>query len=359
MLALLQQFHSYIGPLNLFRYLTFRTGGAIATALFFVMFFGPRIIAALRIKQGKGQPIRTDGPQSHLAKRGTPTMGGLMILSGLIVTTLLWAKLDPYVCADITCSKLLWSKAALHASLYVLIVMFVTIGFGLIGFYDDYLKVTKQSHNGLSGRARLGIETVVAAHEQFPFAQIIQPGVEVIDEHNQPGMGLVDRMKRIYSPRVQGRRLLSGEPLAITLMRGNWLYFPSICWKSDSLVAMNFREGLNVTQDLALALDLIKAGGSLVIDSTICFQYRRHRESDSSWRALEGTRFIEEREFLTAMAQEFDAVGWHRAARTARLHLSSRLHAAILLPRAWRTKQHQGVRNLREHVLARSGISKK
>ena len=203
------------------------------------------------------------------------------------------------------------------------------------------------------------IETVVAAHEQFPSAQIIQPGVEVIDEHNQPGMGLVDRMKRIYSPRVQGRRLLSGEPLAITLMRGNWLYFPSICWKSDSLVAMNFREGLNVTQDLALALDLIKAGGSLVIDSTICFQYRRHRESDSSWRALEGTRFIEEREFLTAMAQEFDAVGWHRAARTARLHLSSRLHAAILLPRAWRTKQHQGVRNLREHVLARSGISKK
>jgi len=203
------------------------------------------------------------------------------------------------------------------------------------------------------------IDTVVAAHEQFPSAQIIQPGVEVIDEHNQPGMGLVDRMKRIYAPRVQGRRLLSGEPLAITLMRGNWLYFPSICWKSDSLVAMSFREGLNVTQDLALALDLIKAGGSLVVDSTICFQYRRHRESDSSWRALEGTRFIEEREFLTAMAEEFDAVGWRRAARTARLHLSSRLNAAILLPRAWRTKQHQGVRNLREHVLARPGTSKK
>ena len=203
------------------------------------------------------------------------------------------------------------------------------------------------------------IETVVAAHEQFPSAQIIQPGVEVIDEHNQPGMGLVDRMKRIYAPRVQGRRLLSGEPLAITLVRGNWLYFPSICWKSDSLVAMNFREGLNVTQDLALALDLIKAGGSLVVDSTICFQYRRHRGSDSSWRALEGTRFIEEREFLTAMAQEFDSVGWRRAARTARLHLSSRLNAAILLPRAWRTKQHQGVRNLREHVLARPGISKR
>ncbi|MEP7194582.1 MAG: glycosyltransferase [Actinomycetota bacterium] len=202
------------------------------------------------------------------------------------------------------------------------------------------------------------IETVVAAHEQFPSAQIIQPGVEVIDEHNQPSMTLVDRMKRVYAPHVHGsggHRLLSGEPLAISLMRGNWLYFPSICWKSDSLVATNFREGLNVVQDLALALDLIKAGGSLVLDSRVCFQYRRHRASDSSWRALEGTRFIEEREFFAEMADELQAIGWRRAARTARLHLSSRLNAATLLPKAWRTKQHQGVHNLREHVLARPG----
>ncbi len=204
------------------------------------------------------------------------------------------------------------------------------------------------------------IETVVAAHTQFPSAQIIQPGVEVIDEHNQPSMGLVDRMKRLYAPRVHGpsgRRLLSGEPLAISLMRGNWLYFPSICWKSDTLVATGFREGLNVVQDLALALDLIKAGGSLVVDNTVCFQYRRHRESDSSWRALEGTRFIEEREFFGEIADEFDAIGWRRAARTARLHLSSRLNAATLLPKAWRTRQHKGVHNLREHVLARPGHS--
>lgn len=206
------------------------------------------------------------------------------------------------------------------------------------------------------------LETVVAAHQQFPLAQIIQPGVEVIDEHNQPGMGLIDRMKRVYAPRVHtspGRRLLSGEPLAISLMRGNWLYFPSVCWKSDTLVAMNFREGLNVVQDLALALDLIKGGGGLVVDNTVCFQYRRHRESDSSWRALEGTRFVEEREFFTAMADEFAAIGWHRAARTARLHLSSRLNAATLLPKAWRSKQHQGVRNLREHLFARPGGAKK
>ena len=90
MLTFLTEFSGYFGPLNLFRYITFRTGGATATALFFVFFFGPKIISALRLKQGKGQPIREDGPQSHLlTKKGTPTMGGLMILSGLVVSTLL------------------------------------------------------------------------------------------------------------------------------------------------------------------------------------------------------------------------------------------------------------------------------
>jgi hypothetical protein len=212
------------------------------------------------------------------------------------------------------------------------------------------------------------IQTVVAAHEQFPSAQIIQPGVEVIDEMGQPSMGLIDRMKRVYAPRVPGspgspesagRRLLSGEPLAVSLIRGNWLYFPSICWKSDTLVATGFREGFNVMQDLALALDLIKAGGGLVVGGPVCFQYRRHRGSDSSWRALDGTRFTEEREFFNGMSEELAAIGWRRGARTARLHLSSRLNAATLLPRAWRTGQHAGVRNLREHLLARPGVSKK
>ncbi len=142
MLTWLADFNHVFGPLNLFKYITFRAGGAAATALFFVFFFGPAIIAALRIKQGKGQPIREDGPQSHLlTKKGTPTMGGLMILSGLIVATLLWANLkNPYV----------W------------IVLLVMTGFGLIGFYDDYLKVTRQSHKGFSGRMRLTFEALIA-----------------------------------------------------------------------------------------------------------------------------------------------------------------------------------------------------
>jgi phospho-N-acetylmuramoyl-pentapeptide-transferase len=128
--------------LNVFRYITFRTGGAMVTGALFVFLFGPWIIDNLRLRQGKGQPIRADGPQSHLvSKKGTPTMGGLMILSGLVVSTVLWANpLNPYV----------W------------IVLAVTLGFGFIGFYDDYLKVTKQTHAGFAGRTRLLLELLIA-----------------------------------------------------------------------------------------------------------------------------------------------------------------------------------------------------
>jgi len=155
MLSWLWQFSNHFEPLNLFRYITFRTGGATATALFFVLFFGPRIIAALRLKQGKGQPIRDDGPQSHLLlKRGTPTMGGLMILSGLIASTLLWANPK---------NHLVW------------IVLLVMAGFGAIGFYDDLLKVTKQTHKGFSGRLRLAAELAIAATGCFAMMKLGTP----------------------------------------------------------------------------------------------------------------------------------------------------------------------------------------
>src|SRR5499427_4923929 len=128
--------------LNVFRYITFRAGGATFTGALFVFVFGPWIIDHLRLRQGKGQPIRSDGPQSHLlTKKGTPTMGGLMILSGLTVGTVLWANpLNPYV----------W------------IVLAVTLGFGFVGFYDDYLKVTKQTTSGFGGKLRLLIEAIIA-----------------------------------------------------------------------------------------------------------------------------------------------------------------------------------------------------
>ncbi len=130
------------GPLNVVRYLTFRSGAALLTALFIGLLIGPRFIAWLRTKQGKGQPIREDGPASHLiTKKGTPTMGGLMILICLTVSTLLWMEWDrPFV----------WAA------------LFVTLGFGIIGFLDDYAKVMNRSSAGVSGRMRLLLEFAIA-----------------------------------------------------------------------------------------------------------------------------------------------------------------------------------------------------
>ena len=127
---------------NLFRYITFRAGGAFFTALVFGFVFGKPLINMLRRKQKFGQPIRADGPESHvLTKQGTPTMGGLLILSALIFSTLLWAR---------------WDNG------YIWMLLFVTLSFGLIGFLDDYNKVTKNSHAGVSGRVRLGIGFMIA-----------------------------------------------------------------------------------------------------------------------------------------------------------------------------------------------------
>lgn len=126
---------------NLFRYITFRAGAAFMTALVFGFIFGRPLIAVLRKRQGQGQPIRDDGPEGHFAKAGTPTMGGLLIVGALTTSTLLWARLDnPFV----------W------------IVLGVTLSFGLIGFADDYAKVSKQTTAGVSGKVRLLLGFVIA-----------------------------------------------------------------------------------------------------------------------------------------------------------------------------------------------------
>ncbi|KGM86784.1 Phospho-N-acetylmuramoyl-pentapeptide-transferase [Roseovarius mucosus DSM 17069] len=126
---------------NLFRYITFRAGGAFMTALIFGFLFGAPLIMVLRKRQGKGQPIRSDGPEGHFSKAGTPTMGGLLIVGALVTSTLLWARLDnPYV----------W------------LVLFVTLSFALIGFADDYAKVSKQNVKGVSSRVRLGLGFLIA-----------------------------------------------------------------------------------------------------------------------------------------------------------------------------------------------------
>jgi len=142
MLYLLAQHLDFPGVLNLVRYLSFRAGAASATALLIGLLLGPWFISYLRSRQGRGQPIRADGPQTHLAKRGTPTMGGLLILIAAIGAVLLWTDLG---------------------STYVWGCLIVTAGFGLIGFLDDYDKVKKANHAGLKGRTRLVLEFIVAA----------------------------------------------------------------------------------------------------------------------------------------------------------------------------------------------------
>jgi phospho-N-acetylmuramoyl-pentapeptide-transferase len=127
---------------NLFRYITFRAGGAFMTALLLGFVFGPAVIRALRRMQKKGQPIRDDGPASHIvAKAGTPTMGGVMILGAVVIATLLWGRLD---------------------NGFVWIVVLVTLGFGAIGFADDFMKVTKFNVKGVPGRVRLGAGFAIA-----------------------------------------------------------------------------------------------------------------------------------------------------------------------------------------------------
>ncbi len=142
MLYLLSFFSNDISVLNVFRYITFRAGGALFTAFFLCWLFGPKFIGWLKSKQGEGQPIRSDGPQTHLKKKGTPTMGGLMILISIAVSALLWANLfNPYV----------W------------MLMFVMAGFGFAGLLDDYLKLTKRSSDGISGKKKLALQFFVSA----------------------------------------------------------------------------------------------------------------------------------------------------------------------------------------------------
>ena len=136
--------------LNLFSYITFRTGLALVTALVLSLVFGAPLIAWLRARQGKGQPIRSDGPESHQAKQGTPTMGGFLILFGITAGTLMWADLS---------------------NQYVWMVLGVTLAFGAVGFIDDFQKVTKKSSGGLSGKVRLLMEFGIAGAAVFWLTQ--------------------------------------------------------------------------------------------------------------------------------------------------------------------------------------------
>jgi len=195
------------------------------------------------------------------------------------------------------------------------------------------------------------VERVQELIHLFPDADIIQPGVSVIDENGQPSLPLADRVKRWYRFSGSGPRAYKGQQLAVSLLRGNWTYFPSLVWRTSRLNVSRFRTDLDVVQDLAMLFEIVKDGGSLVLDDQIVFNYRRHSASVSAVTGPDGSKFLQERTLFREAEVESRELGWTRAARTARHHFTSRLNALTELPRAIRAKNIAGRRALTRHIL--------
>jgi glycosyltransferase involved in cell wall biosynthesis len=191
------------------------------------------------------------------------------------------------------------------------------------------------------------IHELVAA---FPDADIIQPGVGTVDEDGRPSRPLADRVKAFYRPRGSGPRQYRGQQLAVSLLRGNWTYFPSLVWRRERLLG-GFRTDLDVVQDLAMLFGIVAAGGSLVLDDRVVFSYRRHGTSVSAVTGYDGSKFIQENTLFVEAAAASRGLAWPRAARVARAHLSSRLNAVSELPGAVRSRNRQGRSTLVRHAL--------
>lgn len=194
---------------------------------------------------------------------------------------------------------------------------------------------------------------IANATERHHSIDVIQPGVEVIDENDRVYRPLTDRVKSWYAPRIDGHLVLRGEEMAVSLTRADWAYFPSIAWRTATVQNIGFREGLDVVQDLALMLDICTSGGTMLVLSDTAFQYRRHAGSDSSVRAFDGRRFAEEHRFFLAEADRFAKLGWTKAARAARLHLSSRLHGLTTMGKALLRGHPKAAARLAPYVFGR------
>lgn len=176
------------------------------------------------------------------------------------------------------------------------------------------------------------IEVVTKTISRYPDASIIHPGIKIVDEENNEISTRSEVVKLKIRNSIQSNQILFGEQLATSLMKGNWMYFPAITWRTKIIQDIGFRPGFNVCQDLGLAMDLIMQGGKMALIDDEIFRYRRHTASDSSLKAINGERFFDERNFFKVMATDLKSLGWNNAARAAKLHLTSRLHAASLIP---------------------------
>lgn len=197
------------------------------------------------------------------------------------------------------------------------------------------------------------VATVWRHHTAYADVEMIQVGVRVIGGDGQPANGLADRVKALIRPRITGPTVLGGERLASSLLRGNWLYWPSLVFRVDALAPRSFRADLPIILDLALIMDAVMAGNRLLLAPEVCFDYRRHDESASSTSLLQGDRLADERRWFGEVAATLRARGWSRAARSARTHWTSRLHAVSLLPVALRSRSRAATARVLRHVLSR------
>lgn len=195
------------------------------------------------------------------------------------------------------------------------------------------------------------VKRVSALIAEHPTAAVIQPGVRVIDGDSRPSRPLADRVKALYRPGGRGTRSVSGERLALSLLRGNWTYFPSLVWSTEALRARRFRTDLDVVQDLAMLMSITRDGGSLVVDDEIVFAYRRHATSVSAVTGPDGVKFGQEATLFAEEAEHCRELGWRRAARAARAHVSSRLNALTELPRSLGRGNAVGRRRLVQHIV--------
>lgn len=197
------------------------------------------------------------------------------------------------------------------------------------------------------------VERVQSLIGDFPDVSYVQPGVQVIDENGVATTPLPDLIKRFYRPRVSGPDVLSGERLALSLLRGNWTYFPSIAWRTSIIKEIGFRPDLDVVLDLALQMRIVSENGSLVVDKAeTSYAYRRHAGSVSSWTAGDGTRFSEEAIYFMEVAATMRDLGWVRASRAARWHVSSRLNELASVPRAMRGAGARSALGLAVHAMS-------
>lgn len=197
------------------------------------------------------------------------------------------------------------------------------------------------------------LETVRRTISAVPHADVIQPGVQVIDENGVVVTPLVDRVKQgLLAPRGEGICVLTGERMATSLMRGDWLYWPSLTFRTETLRRIDFREGLPIIQDLALLMDVAFDGGTLAYNPKLAFSYRRHGGSASQKTLRDGRRFRDERTYYRQARELAAAKGWRRTARSAQWRTMSRLHAITELPGVMRHGTRAGIESVLAHVFS-------